>query len=639
MNERNETARRSHAHGAREHGRGALVVVLALLAGLGAGWILFGGALRAPSAARDGATSAETLYTCSMHPQVLQREPGLCPLCQMQLVPRANASSAPGAGAAGAPAVRRVRYWIDASVEPPFVANAAGRSPQGNELVPVHSEELAAGDVLTIDPRMVQNMGLRTSAVERGSLMRTLRLPGIAVEPEPNRRDISLRVGGWIQTLHADTDGVHVLQGAPLFDLYSPELSIAIEELIAARRANAGASPGSSAQELLRVSRERLVALGLLAQDLAAFEALERAPAVVTFKSPIQGHVVRKSVVAGARVEAGASVLELSDNATMWIDFQLSAAQLPLLQIGERVRIEVGALPGRSFESTLSFLHPHFDMQTRTALARTQLQNPDWKLREGMLATGEISVEAAHDALIVPREAVLDTGTRQIAFVVLPDGSFEPTRVRLGASGDDGRVQVLEGLAPGERVVTSGQFLLDSETRVREGVKRFLAGGSGTEERVLGRLEEPEAEAAAVDAVLAPYLQLAESLGADRPPARPFDALTLVTASQQLVERARGATRARAETLRAKAFELVRADVEGQRKLFAPLSDALVAIVRRAPQSEALAPKLFVLHCPMAPGSWLSRSETIANPFYADSMKRCGEVVATIEARRAGGSR
>lgn len=609
-----------------------LAFVIALVLGLAGGWLLFGRSKASHDAGAPGTANAPTLYTCSMHPQIVEREPGLCPICHMQLSPM-NAGKTAAAGGEK-PAERRVRYWIDASVEPPFVSSAPGKSPAGRELAPVYDEEIAAGDVVTIDPRVVQNMGLRTSAVERGVLVRTLRLPGVVAEPEPSRRDITLRVGGWIEKLHADTEGVHVLEGAPLFEIYSPELTIAIEELLAAQR-----SRGEGAAELVSLSVRKLVALGISEREVAELSKLERAPRTVTIQSPLSAHVIRRAVVQGSRVEPGATILELSDNSIVWVDFAVTASQLPLLSIGERVRIDVDAVPGATFDTTLSFVHPHFDMQTRTARARALVRNPEWKLREGMLATGSVTVEVARDAILVPREAVLDTGARKIAFVVHPDGGFEPTRVRVGAAGDDGFVQVLEGLAPGERVVTSGQFLLDAESRVRESVKRFLAGSNAadpTSEPALSRLDEPQADAEAVDAVLAPYLELAEMLGAPTPPARPFDALALATASQKLVERSLGATRARAEEVRTRAFELIRADVAKQRELFSPLSEALVDVVRRAPHSRALAPRIYVQRCPMVPGKpgrWLSRREEIANPYFADSMKSCGEVLETIEAR------
>lgn len=619
MNERRR-ARRGRA-------RIVLVVLLALAAGFVLGRAFHGRADHAGKAA----SSAETLWTCGMHPNVLQKEPGECPLCHMKLTPLVR-----GTDAAKAPAERRVRYWIDAASEPPFLANAPGRSPAGRELAPVYAEEIAAGDAITIDPRVRQNMGLRTTEAVRGTLVRTRRIAGVLVEPEPSRVDVVLRVPGFAAEVYADREGVHVVKGAPLFDFESPELSVAIEELIAARKARERPGAGASATSLFGLARRKLAYVGLDDAEIDRLAALDSAPASVPIRSPIDGHVTVKDVKRGGRVEAGARIYELSDNRTMWIDLAVAAGELPGLALGERVVATVDGLAGRAYTGTLDFLHPHFDMETRTARARATLANDDRALREGMFAVAEISTEVARDAVLVPREAVIDTGVRKIAFVVLADGSFEPTKVELGAAGDGGLVEVRAGIAPGERVVTSGQFLLDAESRVREGVKAFLAGGDGGEsEPKLGRLEEPEAPAALVDAVLAPYLELATLLGADAPPAQPFAALPLAVAAQKLVDAARGPTKDRAKELVQRALELVPAPLERQRELFGPLSDALIAIVRRAPPSTTFGARVYVVHCPMAPGSWLSRDESVHNPYYATEMKACGQVTGSIEC--AGG--
>ncbi|MBK7874834.1 MAG: efflux RND transporter periplasmic adaptor subunit [Planctomycetes bacterium] len=617
------------------HRSGRARVVLVVLAALAAGFALgraFHGPASPTNASADG---GETLYTCGMHPNVLQKEPGECPLCHMKLTP-----VAPGGASSASPietaATRRVRYWIDAASEPPFVANAPGKSPAGRDLVPVHSEELATGDVVTIDPRVQQNMGLRTSEVLRGALVATRRIAGVLVEPEPNHVDVVLRVPGFVETVYADREGAHVVRGAPLFELASPELSVAIEELVAARKAIERPNAGASAASLYGLARRKLAYIGLPDAEIDRLAALERAPATVPIRSPIDGHVTAKDVKQGARIEAGARVYELSSNQTMWIDLAVAAGELPGLAIGERIVVRVDGLPGRTFAGTLDFLHPHFDMETRTARARATLDNADRTLREGMFAIAEIAIEVARDAVLVPREAVIDTGTRRIAFVVVSDGSFEPTRVELGASGDGGLVQVLAGLAPGERVVTSGQFLLDAESRIREGVKKFLASsGSEAREAPLARLEEPEAPAELVDQVLGPYLELALVLGADRPATEPFAAMPLTVAAQKLVDAARGPTKTRAQELVQRAFELVPAPIERQRELFGPLSDAMVAIVRRAPPSRAFGERVYVVHCPMAPGSWLSRDEAVRNPYYPDSMKRCGTVTGSVECARS----
>jgi RND family efflux transporter MFP subunit len=424
----------------------------------------------------DHATPEEKqLYTCGMHPQVIRDEPGNCPICGMELTPLRKSGGDPASGE------RRVLYWWDPMMSPPYISDRPGKSPMGMDLVPVYEDEVRGGESLVIDPTIVQNMGVRVATVEEGPLRRTVRAAGYLAEAEPNQRDIDLRVSGWIEKLYADVEGMHVQAGAPLFDLYSPELQVAIEELIAARRAREGigaaraaAAAPRAADVLLATAERKLELLGIPREQARELGRLPRAPRAVRFSSPITGHVVEKPIVDGSAVAAGTRALRIVDHSSLWLDVALFEQQLPFVRIGQRVTATVLAFPGQEFEGTLSFLHPHVDMKTRTATARVVVNNDVLQLRPGMFATVEIESELAPRALLAPLDAVIDTGTEKVVFVARPHGHFDPRRVTTGPSGSDGRVQILSGLAAGEQVVTSGQFLLDAESRFREAIARFL---------------------------------------------------------------------------------------------------------------------------------------------------------------------
>jgi len=377
------------------------------------------------------AQQAKTLWTCGMHPQVLQHEPGLCPICGMELTP-----------------VRR----------------SAG--PQ----------EETAGASVSIDPAMRQRMGVRVAEVRLAPLETRLRAAGRLEEAEPRRHDVDLRVSGWIEKLHADTEGAHVAAGDPLFELYSPEIRVAVEELRAARRA-----PGSGAERLAEAAREKLRLWGLDEREIARLASLERAPRTVTFRSKAAGHVVEKGVVEGASVTAGTRALRIVDHGVLWLDARVFEQDLPLVSIGQKATATFLGRPEELREGRLSFVHPHVDPKTRSATVRIEIANPDLKLRPGMFATAEIVVDDTA-VLQVPRDAVIDTGKRRVVFVDAGEGRFEPREVTIGRSGDGG-VEVRSGLTAGERVVTSGQFLLDAESRFQSAIARFLEDGreSGAE--------------------------------------------------------------------------------------------------------------------------------------------------------------
>ncbi|MEW6269573.1 MAG: efflux RND transporter periplasmic adaptor subunit [Thermodesulfobacteriota bacterium] len=372
------------------------------------------------------ATPAKQLYTCGMHPQVIRDQPGTCPICGMELTP----------------------------LERPDAADAGDTT-----------------GAITIDPAIVQNMGVRTAEVAEGRLVRRVRATGILAEAQPGQHDVNLRVSGWVQKLYADVEGMEVRAGEPLFELYSPELQIAIGELIAARRARDTHSVGAP---LVATAIQKLELLGLPRAEIERLGRLEQPPATVTFRSPIDGNVIDKPIVAGDAVEAGMRALRIVDHSELWLDVRVFEQDLTALRLGQPARALLASRPGKPLDGTISFIHPHVDPTTRTTVARMTVRNPGFVLRPGMYATVEIESELAPRALLAPREAVLDTGTEQLVFLARPGGRFEPRTVSLGATGDDGRVQVLDGLAAGDVVVTSGQFLLDAESNMREALQRFL---------------------------------------------------------------------------------------------------------------------------------------------------------------------
>lgn len=408
---------------------GLAAVALALAVGLGR---------RAPAPERGAAELAPAparLWTCGMHPQVIQDHPGRCPICGMELVP------------------------LLAAPEP-----AAGEG---------------AGAVV-LDPVVVQKMGVRTAAVVEGTLAVPVRAVGVLAEAEPARHDVNLRVSGWIERLPAHTEGMHLAAGDPLFDLYSPELEAGVAELIAARRARdrlGSDAPGRAmAARSVAAAERKLRLYGLPADEVARLGRLDRPPRTITFRSPIRGHLVEKNVVEGAAVAAGTRVMRIVDHSQLWLDARVFEQDLPLVHIGQTATATLTALPGRTVTGEVIFIHPHVDPRTRSGMVRLVVPNPTLILRPGMYASVEIRTEAPAPTMLVPREAVIDTGVRQLVFVAEAGGRFQPRQVTLGTEAA-GVVQVLDGLHAGETVVTSGQFLLDAESRTREAVAKYLREG------------------------------------------------------------------------------------------------------------------------------------------------------------------
>lgn len=630
--------------------------------------LLVPGARMADAGSPDGSSTPsgvpgarKQLWTCGMHPQVIQDHPGDCPICHMKLTPlvtndtdETSSAAAPSTPAAGGQD-RKVKYWWDPMMNPPYISDKPGKSPMGMDLVPVYEDRAkSAGAAVVIDPAVVQNMGVRTAVVTEGPLQQTVRATAILAEPEPGRRDINLRVSGWIQTLYANTDGMAVKKGEPLFDLYSPDLRLAIEELITARKSadragqDAGGSLGQTSAALIAAAELRLQTLGLTAEQIAELGGMEHAPAVVTFLSPIDGHVVEKAMVYnGSAVMAGQLVLRLADRSTMWFEARVPEGSIGRVRVGQRAVARVNALPGRTFEGEVVFVHPHLDEMTRTALVRMAMPNPDGVLRSAMYAITDIDVGSADPVTLIPREAVIDTGEKQLVFVSTGKGRFEPRNVAIGLSGEQGLVQVRSGLKAGESVVSSGQFLIDSESRLREAIAKFLAGKTSGGAAAAPPGDKPAAAPAAkpptapmalspaaqarVDAIVSAYLVLAESLGAVQKDATPLKPGDLVSAIHALHGEVSGPDAMRFVLEAAKAAEsLTGKPIDQQREAFKSVSAAVIALIDAMPPSPKVADSLFVLNCPMAKADWLQRKADVANPYYADDMKECGSVVRPV---------
>jgi len=439
-----------------------------------------GGALQTKTempAIADATMQPKQLWTCGMHPQVIQDHPGFCPICHMKLVPlKSDSDDQMGTPANGK---RKILYYWDPMLGPSSIAHAPGKSAMGMDLVPVYEDEQSGGPTVMIDPTVVQNMGVRTAMVSRGPLEKTVRTVGMLEVPEPAQYDINLKVSGWIKKLYANQEGMHVHKGEPLFDLYSPDLQVAEEELIGSVKSlkaldtNAPDSLRVESQSLIDSAKQKLRLWDIAEQDIEAIACADKAPQSVPFRSPADGDVIDKMVVDGSAVQSGMKIMRIEDHAKLWLSAQVYEDDMPLVSLGQRVEASVDGVPGKTYIGPITFIYPHVDHMSRTVTVRITLDNPNHELSPGMYATANIKTEAVADAVWVPREAVIDTGTRQLAFVALAEGHFEPRKVRMGVMGDDDRVQILEGLAPGESVVTSGQFLLDVESRTTEAIDKL----------------------------------------------------------------------------------------------------------------------------------------------------------------------
>lgn len=454
----------------------ALLITAALLVGAGGG---FWYAQRdgGKAATSGGTAAAAQLYTCGMHPNVIQEGPGDCPICHMKLTPMKQDDD--GGGGADGPQERKILYWR-APMDPNFVSDQPGKSPMGMDLVPVYAEETVAGPQITIDPATIQNMGVRTTTVARGPLQKTIRTVGRVDYDEEGVSFIDTKFEGWIEKLHVDETGRFVEKGEPLFEVYSPKLYSAQEEFLAALRGVerlAGSTMSEArdqAAQLVEAARVQLKYFDISDAQIDDLRRKREIQKTLTINAPARGIVTEKMALAGMYVKPGMRLYTLADLSTVWVFVDVYEYQLPWIRTGQPATMTLPYIPGQVYEGEVVYIYPYLEEKTRVVKVRLEFPNPDLALKPGMYATVMLRSELERNALLIPREAYIDSGVRQLVFRALPGGKFEPRNIEIGVQAEDGMVEVRAGLEAGDEIVTSGQFLLDAESKLKEAIQKML---------------------------------------------------------------------------------------------------------------------------------------------------------------------
>lgn len=442
--------------------------------------LLAGGSVRLLSTRGTTVDSHEnhekTLYTCSMHPFVLREEPGTCPLCGMDLVPKS--ADAPTQTSKE----RVIAYW-KAPMNPREIYDEPGKSAMGMDLVPVYEDQLVGGVDIAIDPVMRQAMGVRVAPARTGPLTHTIRTYGHITYDETRTADVSPRFGGWIEELHVNETGQQVKKGQALFSVYSPELISAQEEYLGAFR-SAKARPGdSSVKSLLQATKSRLVNYGLPSGEITDIEKGNVPKTKLTLYSPMDGVVVDKKILEGSSFMAGTRLYTLSDLSVIWVEAHVYEYELSLVKLGQEATITLPYQPGKVYRGKVSYIYPYLQAQTRDVVVRLAFDNPGFELKPEMYADVSIRTQPGKQGILIPEEALIRSGEQNLVFVDKGDGTFVPRSVTPGLSMDNGDIHILEGIAPQDRVVVSGQFLLDSESKLQEALRKMTQPDPPVEEQ------------------------------------------------------------------------------------------------------------------------------------------------------------
>jgi len=377
---------------------------------------------------------------------------------------------------------KKIKYWA-APMDPTYIRDEPGKSPMGMDLVPVYEEEgeeKEPASTIRIDPVTMQNMGVRLARVVRKPLVKTIRTYGTITYDEKRIYTVNTKFNGWIEKLYVNFVGEKVRAGRPLFEIYSPELVTAQEEYLLAVKQfgslHESPYPGVSdgARRLLEASRTRLKYWDLTDSQIEEIRKNGKVRKKLKIFSPASGVVIEKSAFEGNYVKAGEHQYVIADLSTVWVDVDIYEYELPWVYRGMAAEMDLAYIPGKRFKGRVLYIYPYLDSKTRTAKLRLEFKNPGLLLKPDMYANIYLGSALAKDTIVIPQEAVIDSGVRKVVFVSLGRGKFQPRDVELGAEGNNDEFQVLSGLREGEEVVVSAQFMLDSESRLREAIQKML---------------------------------------------------------------------------------------------------------------------------------------------------------------------
>ncbi len=370
-------------------------------------------------------------------------------------------------GQAGA---RKIKYWV-APMDPAYISKKPGKSPMGMDLVPVYEDDQRAkiAGTVTVDPVMVQNMGVRVAPVERGTISRHIRTIGEVDVAESEISVVNLRFSGWVERIYADETGQEIKRGQRLFSIYSPELVSAQKEYLMAYNVS------GLAGELTKSAAERLRLWNIPESVLRKIVSRQNVDRSLVITAPRSGYILQKNIVDGARVNAGKDLYRIGNLKKIWVTAAVYEFDAPWIKLGQPASMELSFQRGKQYVGKVAYIYPTLNRKSRTLKVRLEFNNPGVELKPGMFATVRIEGQRKEGVLKIPTEAIIHSGERQIVFIAGEIGKYEAREIVTGLVGDGHLTEVLSGLSQDDMVVTSGQFLLDSEAQLQEAVQKLLA--------------------------------------------------------------------------------------------------------------------------------------------------------------------
>jgi len=389
---------------------------------------------------------------------------------------------------------KKILYWR-APMNPNEVYDKPGKSKMGMDLVPVYEDEASGGGIVSISGAVQQNMNVKTAVVEEKNLSSQVVTNGILQTDEQKEYIVTTKVSGWVEKLYVNYTGQKVKKGQKLVDIYSPELVAAQQELITALSYGASVMKSTdknisgSGKDLIANSVRKLELLDVPDSEIKRIENTKEIKKYVTLYAPFNGTVIHKNITEGQKIGAGTELLKIANLNNLWMMADIYEYELPKISLGSQADITFSFLPGKTFKSKISFIYPTLDEKTRTVKVRFDIPNYNDQLKPSMFANIVINGKNLGSYPVIPEQAVLRTGQKDVVILALGEGKFKPVEVKLG-DYSQGEYQVLEGLVAGNTIVTSAQFLIDSESNLKAALSQF--GGSTAKDTMKSEVKKKD---------------------------------------------------------------------------------------------------------------------------------------------------
>ncbi len=381
-----------------------------------------------------------------MHPEIISDKPGLCPICEMTLTPVKNSNNKSSGE-------RKILFWR-APMDPNEIYDAPGRSKMGMDLVPVYEDDASGSGIVTIDPEVQQNMNVKTAKVEVKRLSSKVITNGVLTTNETSEYIVTTRITGWIEKLYVNYMGQQVSKGSKLMDIYSPELVSAQQELLTAISYQNSVGESSlqsikeSGDELVKNSIRKLELLEVSDNEIKRLIETKEVKTYITLYAQKSGTVLEKNIVEGQKVMGGMPLLKIANLSSLWLMADIYEYELSKVKVGSKVSTTFNFLPGQIYEGKVAFIYPTLDSKSRTVKIRIEMNNRG-ELKPSMFANITIDGQDLGVKTVVPENAVIHSGMKNIVIISLGDGKFKPQEVKLGDYAD-GYYQVLSGLSQKE---------------------------------------------------------------------------------------------------------------------------------------------------------------------------------------------